>query len=166
MVEVLNINYKLHEKTINSGFSSFNFNKLINMILFFTEEGVQKTKLMKLLFYSDFLNYKRNLISMSGIPYVRLPYGPVPKDHDLLLSTVEKNEFINEYTFMNINAKSKFDDSFFNEEEIEILNQIKEYFENYGSVAISEYSYKEDGWKDTEDRDIISYDYAVTLSIE
>ncbi|KIO55135.1 hypothetical protein B4065_3985 [Caldibacillus thermoamylovorans] len=53
----------------------------------------------------------------------------------------------------------------FNKEEIEILRQVKEFFKNYGSVAISEYSHNEDGWKYTQDRDIISYDFAETLSI-
>lgn len=173
LVDVLNINYKLHEKTIDAGFGTFDLNKLINIILFFTQNGVQKTKLMKLLFYADFLNYKRNLISITGMPYVRLPYGPVPKDYDLLLSTIEKNEFIDinydfyhEYTVINIKAKQVFDDTVFNEEEINIFRFIQEHFNEYGSVAISEYSHKEDGWKNTENRDIISYDYADTLSIE
>ncbi|UCZ53724.1 DUF4065 domain-containing protein [Bacillus shivajii] len=173
LIEVLNINYKLHEKTIDSGYSSFDFYKFINMILFFTQNSVQKTKLMKLLFYADFFNYKRNMISISGMPYVRLPYGPVPKDHDLLLSTIEKNEFIdidydfiNEYTFINIKAQQEFDPSVFNEEETNILHSINEFFKDYGSVAISNYSHEEDGWKNTADRNIISYDFADTLSMQ
>ncbi|MFC7394092.1 Panacea domain-containing protein [Scopulibacillus cellulosilyticus] len=127
---------------------------------------------MKLLFYADFLNYKRNLLSMSGIPYVRLPYGPVPKDHDLLLSTIEKNkminidyEFINEYTIINIKSLQKFDDSLFSNEEIKILQNVHDFFKDYGSVSISEFSHEEDGWKNTLDRQIISYDYAETLKI-
>ncbi|WP_309856728.1 type II TA system antitoxin MqsA family protein [Bacillus sp. SLBN-46] len=173
LVEALHINYKLHEKTIDSGYSSFDLNKLINMILFFASRGVQKTKLMKLLFYTDFLNYKRNLLSMSGMPYVRLPYGPVPKDHDLLLSTIQKNEmidieyeFINDYTIINIKSLEEFDDTLFNEEELEILHQVDEHFKLYGSVAISDFSHEEEGWKNTEDREIISYDYADTLRLD
>lgn len=172
LIEALHVNYKIYEKTIASGYSPFNLNKLINMILFFTKNGVQKTKLMKLLFYADFLNYKRNLLSMSGIPYVRLPYGPVPLDHDLLLSSIEKNEmidieyeFINDYTIINIKSLKQFDDTLFNEEEIEILQQVYNHFKSYGSVAISDFSHEEDGWKNTEDREIISYDYADTLKI-
>ncbi|WP_343795231.1 type II TA system antitoxin MqsA family protein [Bacillus carboniphilus] len=173
LVEALHINYKLHEKTIESGYSSFYLNKLINMILFFASKGVQKTKLMKLLFYTDFLNYKRNLLSMSGMPYVRLPYGPVPKDHDLLISTIDKNdmidieyEFVNDYTIINIKALKEFDDTLFSEEELEILRQVNEYFNNFGSVAISNFSHEEDGWKYTDDRDIISYDYADSLKLD
>lgn len=173
LIDVLRINYKFHERTIESGYSSFDLNKLINMILFFARDGVQKTKLMKLLFYSDFLNYKRNLLSMSGIPYVKLPYGPVPKDHDLLLSTIAKNElieidyeFINDYTIISIKSLQEFDDTLFNDEEGEILQQVNDYFKNYGSVSISNFSHEEDAWKNTDDREIISYDYSDTLKID
>lgn len=173
LIGALHVNYKLHEKTIESGYSSFSLDKLINMIIFFAKNGVQKTKLMKLLFYADFLNYKRNLLSMSGIPYVRLPYGPVPKDHDLLLSTIAKNEmididyeFINDYTIISIKSLRQFDDTLFNDEEIEILQHVYEHFKGYGSVAISDFSHEEEGWKNTEDREIISYDYADILKID
>ncbi|MDA2670654.1 DUF4065 domain-containing protein [Bacillus cereus] len=173
LFEALHINYKLHEKTIESGYSSFNLIKFINMILYFAQNGVQKTKLMKLLFYTDFLNYKKNLISMSGVPYVRLPFGPVPKDHDLLISSIEKNEminidydFYNDYTIINIKAIEEFDDSLFTSDEIKILEQVKEHFKHFGSVAISDFSHEETGWKDTEDKEIISYDYADSLKID
>ncbi|MFD2370243.1 Panacea domain-containing protein [Brevibacillus sp. GCM10020057] len=39
---------------------------------------------MKLLWYSDFLRYKRTRKPISGTPYWHLPYGPVPKKHDLI----------------------------------------------------------------------------------
>lgn len=173
LIEALHINYKLHDDTIESGYVSFSLNKLLNMILYFTRNGVQKTKLMKLLFYSDFLNYKRNLVSMSGTPYVKLPHGPVPKDHDLLLSTLEKNdlintnyEFINEYTVINIESAEDFDENIFDEEELNILKQVEEHFKGFGSVAISNFSHEEDGWKLTENREVISYDYADCLKID
>jgi putative zinc finger/helix-turn-helix YgiT family protein len=169
----LQLNYKLHEKTMDAGFRTFELEKIINMIKFFSEKGVQKTKLMKLLFYSDFLFYKRNLLSMSGVPYMRLPFGPVPKDHDLLLSSIEKNEiidinyeFVNDYTLINIKSKQEFDESYFTDEELEVLNHVRKFFEGYGSVAISDFSHKEEGWKNTDDREIISYDYAGTLQID
>lgn len=173
LFKVLNVNYKSHENTIESGYRPFNLEKLINMILFFSKNGVQKTKLMKLLFYSDFLYYKRNLVSITGTPYVKFPYGPVPKDHDLLLSTIEKNQYIdieytveNDYIYNHIISKKRFDERLFNDEEINILYFIENFFKPYGSKAISEYSHQEDGWKYTQDREIISYDFAETLSLD
>lgn len=42
--EVLNANYKIHNRTIESGFKVFDIDKIINMIISFAEEGVQKNK--------------------------------------------------------------------------------------------------------------------------
>src|SRR5699024_8551618 len=162
--EILNANYKIYNRTIESGFKVFDIDKIINMIIFFAEEGVQKTKLMKLLFYSDFLSFKRNLISMSGVPYERLQFGPVPKDHDLLLSAIEKNNYIdikyeyeNEYTYIKIFSKNAIDEELFTEDEKEILLYVKEKFKNHGSVQISDHAHEELGWKETPQRNIISY---------
>lgn len=170
---VLEINYKAHEKSIESGYSSFGFKKITNLILYFSQHEVQKTKLMKLLFYTDFLNFKRNLISMTGMPYVKLPYGPVPKDYELLLSTVEKNDFINinheynnGYDYIKLKANKTFEESLFDESELTIIEYIQKKFQDFGSVDISDYSHKEKGWQKTQEREIISYDYADALSIE
>ncbi|MFC7394093.1 type II TA system antitoxin MqsA family protein [Scopulibacillus cellulosilyticus] len=43
LVDTLNVNYKLNEKTIESGYSSFNLNKLINMVLFLPKRVFKKT---------------------------------------------------------------------------------------------------------------------------
>lgn len=172
LINAINVNYKLTERTIESGYNKFDINKIIHMILFFTQKATTKTKLMKLLFYSDFLNFKRSSLSISGIPYEKLPYGPVPKDHDVLLSSIEKNEIItteyeqfNEYTYINIIATETFDPSLFTEVELNTMNFVKEEFKNYGSVSISNFSHKESGWLHTSDREIISYNYASDLQL-
>ena len=48
---------------------------------------IMKTKLLKELFYIDFLYYKKSCISITGLEYAKLPYGPVPEDFDLLLES-------------------------------------------------------------------------------
>ena len=57
------------------------------MVLFFAQKSAEllKTKLMKLLNYSDMIFYKENGISMSGLKYAHLPYGPVPDHFDMIL---------------------------------------------------------------------------------
>ena len=60
------------------------------MVLFFAHKSTEllKTKLMKLLNYSDMIFYKENGISISGARYAHLPYGPVPENFDILLGTM------------------------------------------------------------------------------
>jgi DNA-binding XRE family transcriptional regulator len=50
---------------------------------------VPKTKLAKLLYLADFSWYYKNLHSMSGMQYVRRPYGPVPDPYFRALDELE-----------------------------------------------------------------------------
>ena len=69
----------------------------------FKEQGqpLYITKLLKLLFYFDFISFKSKDNSFTGDVYFKLPYGPVPsiiKDQlDLLKDINEENEEIGEY---------------------------------------------------------------------
>lgn len=69
---------------------TFDYDKFCAMVLFFAHrcDKLLKTKLMKLLNYSDMIFYKENGISISGAKYAHLPYGPVPENFDILLGTM------------------------------------------------------------------------------
>ena len=103
IVNILTNKYLKFNNHINSGFSNFNFNKFSNIVLYFTKNisKVSKTKLMKLLFYSDFKNYKEYGLSISGIVYQHLPYGPVPFHHWLMLDALTENKVIDLKPFDN-----------------------------------------------------------------
>ena len=62
-----------------TGFRKPDMNKLAEMVLFFSEKlKPWKTKLNKLLFYTDFTNFSLSGTSMSGAIYRAMPMGPVP----------------------------------------------------------------------------------------
>jgi putative zinc finger/helix-turn-helix YgiT family protein len=61
-----------------SGYKSLNLDKLFNAVLFFCMEGVIKTVLNKLLFYSEFKHFKENTVSITGSRYARIRFGPAP----------------------------------------------------------------------------------------
>jgi hypothetical protein len=67
------------------------FEKLAAMTAYIARHGrhVYKTKLNKLLFYSDFVNYHLNGVSISGARYVHLPFGPVPDRYEQMLRNLE-----------------------------------------------------------------------------
>ena len=123
---------------------------------------------MKLLFYSDFKNYKEYGLSISGIVYQHLPYGPVPFHHWLMLDALTENKVIDLKPFDNyegeyIEPLSDLDLSLFSPEELETLESVTDFFRDFSAVEISNYSHKEDAYINTEDRDFISYDFADTL---
>ena len=163
--------YKPNEATELAGYGDFSLEKFINMILYFATNGVLKTKLMKLLWYSDFLYFKRQTVSITGATYVKYPYGPVLKDHDLTLAhlqhmnVIEVDERTNDegWTMMMIKASEPFDSTIFTEDELETMREIETHFRDYGSRKISEYAHNEMGWLETEEKQPISYKYAKEL---
>lgn len=158
--------------SIYNGFTKFAPEKLINLILILTDEGILKTKLLKEMFYCDFLTYKNTGSSITGLEYAKLPYGPVPDSFDYILNILTKSEiidyeveFINNYESHCIIKKQEIDEAIFSEEEIKIINKIKNYFKEYSSSDIVNYSHKEKAFIESEKLDKIKYDYAFNIEI-
>lgn len=155
-----------------NGFTKFSMEKLKAVVTFLTGNGIHKTKLLKELFYTDFKCYKMFGYSMTGLEYARIPYGPVPDNFEIILQELEKNEIIDYKKIIHENyeediLKSKVgnDFSILDEEEINILNSVKDYFLSFNVSSIVEFSHNENAYKNTNPADLISYEYAFDLQI-
>lgn len=155
-----------------SGYRKLNTQKLLGVILFFCDRGQLKTKLNKLLFYADFKHFKENVVSITGAHYIHLQYGPAPDDYDYyfaelararLLDVVE--EAYGEYTGFKCVTRNVPDLSIFEQSELDSLIEVKEYFKNFGSAEIMDFSHEEVGYKSTNAGESISYLYAQDLKI-
>lgn len=158
-----------------NGFKGFDYEKLCAMVLFFAHKGtgLLKTKLMKLLNYSDMIFYKENGVSISGLKYAHLPYGPVPDNFDMILGRMAAEhlahiEVIYDGTYEKHQVIPECDipEGVLSESEIEVLDRIYEKFKSFGSVEISEYSHKEKGYNATKTGQIISYAYAKDIQLD
>ena len=157
-----------------NGFKGFDYEKLCAMVLFFSHksEGLLKTKLMKLLNYSDMIFYKENGLSISGLKYAHLPYGPVPDNFDMILGKMAADhiahiEVLYDGAYENHQVVPECDvpEGTLSDEEIEVLERIYEKFKNFGSVEISNYSHREKGYNATKTGQIISYAYAMDIQL-
>jgi putative zinc finger/helix-turn-helix YgiT family protein len=157
-----------------SGFQKFNISKLFNSILFFCRDGLTKTKLNKLLFYSDFKHFKEYTLSITGVRYARLPFGPVPDNYDYYFATLiheEKAIRVDEVIYSENASGEVFysermpDLSIFSDSELKILASIKEHFKDFSAKMISDFSHQERGYKETPTGRLISYDYAQYLQV-
>ena len=158
----------------DNGFKGFDYEKLCAMVLFFAHksEGLLKTKLMKLLNYSDMVFYKENGLSISGLKYAHLPYGPVPDNFDMILGKMASDhiahiEVIYDGAYENhqVIPEREFPEGTLSDEEIEVLERVYEKFKNFGSVEISSYSHREKGYNSTKTGQIISYAYAKDIQL-
>ena len=157
-----------------NGFKGFDYEKLCAMVLFFAHKsaGLLKTKLMKLLNYSDMIFYKENGISISGLRYAHLPYGPAPENFDILLGTMAADHiahievfYDNGYEKHQVVPEKEMPKNVLSKEELDVLNRIYTKFEKFGSAEISNYSHKEKGYVETKKGEIISYAYAKDIEL-
>ncbi len=157
-----------------NGCRAFDYDKFCAMVLFFAHKSTEllKTKLMKLLNYSDMIFYKENGISISGTRYAHLPYGPVPENFDILLGTMTADHIVhievvydNGYERHQVIPEKDMPQDVLSENELVVLNRIYNKFASFGSADISNYSHKEKGYMETKKGEIISYVYAKYIEL-
>ena len=84
-----NFKFNTYQPSVYSGYKKLNLDKVYAAIIFFCSEvGVFKTKLNKLMFYADFKSFKESAISITGLQYAKLPFGPVPDNYDHYIATL------------------------------------------------------------------------------
>jgi len=160
---------------IFSGYRRFNLERFETAIQYFCKdlEFVSKTKLNKLIWYFDFLSFKENSISATGLVYENMHYGPTPVHYQSLLDYLESTGNIEVYEIILNEEKSIIGDYFrstidpdiniFNSREREYLRNICKLFSNLNAKQISELSHSEDAWKKTKLKELISYKWAKSL---
>lgn len=161
--------------SVYTGFKLFDMEKLKNAILFFAslEPNLLKTKLLKLLWYSDFLSFKRHGIGITGTTYVHLPLGPVPDNYSLMLGILQEAGYIKIEPIIKKNHPGElvkpvscFPDNYFSQEELETIKEVQKKFQSWGSRRISDYSHSEEAYKNTVEGEKISYHFAENLSLD
>ena len=113
-----------------------------------------RTKLAKLLYFSDFRHYRKHGVSITGIDYTCRPQGPVPSTfYDSLrhlVSTgavVELEREIGDYQEKRPTAVRSADLSTFSAEEISTVDWVIREYGRLNAVQLSELSHKEPGWR-------------------
>jgi transcriptional regulator with XRE-family HTH domain len=149
-----------------NGYKTPNETKVAMMISYFSSSIPQlfKTKLNKLLFYSDFLNYRHTGYSISGIAYRAIQMGPVPAEYDKLYIKLVDDKLVDlEYVkfsagYGEVLTGSIFDKDSFTTTEINSMDKVIEKFGSKTTNEMVNASHLELGWIDNQDsRNIISY---------
>jgi len=161
-----------YEASEQSGYRRLDLAKLFNAILYFCKGGVLKTKLNKLLFYADFKHFKDYVVSITGVRYAHIPFGPAPDKYALYFATLVENgairveeEIFGEFVGEEFISVTEPDLSLFSDSELRILATVKEYFKDFTAKRIKDFSHDEKAYKETASGDIISYEYASDLKL-
>lgn len=159
-----------------SGYRKPNLEKLTEMVVYITERMQPwKTQMNKLLFYVDFLNFKRTCYSMSGGLYRAIDMGPVINNYNSIFDHIAINNNID--IFSTEFPTGAIGDQFkprsersckievFSDSELSVLDEVIEKFRKLKTTELVEISHKEKAWlENIGDKKIISYKYAFDLS--
>ena len=162
--------YEGTARSIENGYGEFNHRKIEEMVIFLSEGGIFPIKLNKKMFYSDFLHFKRHGISISGLRYQAIQFGPVPVHYctiyDHIPGLYRKTEFISNCETTTLIATQKPDLSVFNEKELHTLREINDRLSPLSTKEIISLSHKEAGWiNHYPDKSIIPFSDAYLLSL-
>lgn len=158
-----------------TGYRQPNLGKFTEMVVFFTQKLKPfKTKMNKLLFYADFLNYKRNCCSISGIQYQAIQMGPVPYKfqsvYEYLVDSdcvaIKNIDFPRGYTGVQFipNERHILNKELFSVNELKVMEAVATAFKDKNATEISEISHQESGWINNEQKkNVIDYNDAFEL---
>lgn len=160
-----------------TGYKRTNKEKIGNLLVSFIreckDEFNDRLKLNKLLFYTDFLSYKMLGLSMTGLTYRAIDYGPVPTCYDNIYNYFENEGLISsKWIKSNDNTaketfvtESIFDENLFSDIEKKVLEIIINKFTDIPSWDLVEISHKEKAWIDLHsERKLINYQqYAFSI---
>lgn len=161
---------------IETGYRLPNIEKFTAMVQYFASHCQPfKTKMNKLLFYSDFLMFKETGRSISGIRYAAINYGPVPNNFQSIYEYLSNNNSIDiQYLHyksgstgekINMPVKVKMNIDLLSEHELDVLKRVLNKFLKSNTNQIVEYSHLEKAWTDhAQSKSIISYKYAFDLN--
>ena len=163
-----------HMADVYSGYRKPNLARFTEMTVFFAQYvKPYKTKLNKLLFYSDFLNYKLTCYSISGVRYKAIQMGPVPSNFNSVFEflankgeiDINYKEFQEGYGEQFVAKKGRpFNRDVFSSTELAVLQTVAKKFKNGTTNKIIDISHSEVGWqKNQKQKGNISYDYAFEL---
>lgn len=162
---------------VYSGYRIPNLEKFTEMVIYFsTTLQPYKTKMNKLLFYSDFAMFKESSFSISGMRYAAIDRGPVPNNFQSIFEYLANNndisirttEFPQGYSGEQFTPQKSrpFNAELFTELELKVLEKVANIFESTSTNDIINTSHLEDAWiKNEKIKSLISYEFAFNLQL-
>lgn len=127
-------------------------------------EECQVKRLNKEMFYSVFLHFKKYGISISGLRYQAIEFGPVPVHYRTIYDNIDGLEqiisLVSDHEVVKLQSDG-YDPGIFSESERSILTRIHDRLAAMTTKEVVELSHKEPAWlKNHASKSIIPYSEA------
>jgi len=153
-----------------NGFMPYQKDLVKKSILFFAQNKISMTRLMKGLFFLDFNHYRKNAVSLTGLTYWKYEHGPFNKVlYECVAELVEEGSLQaeemqkNGETFSLYSLGSKPGLDAFDREQKALLEAIGKYLSDSDAQNVSNDSHDEQAWKETPLFQPISYVHALNM---
>ena len=159
---------KFEKNDVLTGRTILSITKACYMIDFFARNctNLFKVKLMKLLWYSDALSYKRYGHTISGLVYQHKPMGALPVGHYDLIALVPHEEIQDqEAVSYRILPFSYIKEDVLTTEEIDVLSTILHIFKTMTGQELADYMHKEVAYIQTAENAYIPFSLAEKIAI-
>lgn len=156
--------------SVYSGYRSLSSGKIsaaIDMIM--PVGGISVSKMNKLLFYADFINYRRHGYGITGIAYHALPSGPVPDSWPLLYGTLsgvklEESVYPDGNVGIMLRKETPSESDTLNGQEVRTIEYVCARFSGLNERELMTVCHKEKAWTEgRKNASGISYRWAFEL---
>lgn len=158
-----------------TGYKKPDLNKFANVVKRIAEKAKPfKTSLNKMLFYVDFLHYKKFGISVTGCEYKAIQMGPVPNWFESTFEKLAQAQAFDIQHYLledgNIGVQfvarkdNPFEETLFTKEEIETIDEVVRLMGKKRAKDLIDLSHEEIAWlKNHKEKKLIEYHYAFKL---
>ncbi|MBR4437964.1 MAG: DUF4065 domain-containing protein [Bacteroidales bacterium] len=153
-----------------NGFACRSLERLKNILLYVLENcnDVFITKMNKILFYIDFLSYKKYGSAITGLSYRAIDYGPVPERWERVYCQFDeisqKPDRKNNLEGFILTSSCKADLSAFTEKEMAVMKLVCSELGAKNASQLSTLSHKEEAWaKHKDKKELIPFDEAFSI---
>lgn len=159
---------------VSRGFRPFEYRRFAQVVghIAVSVPNLFKTKLAKLLWLCDFYYCAQSGVSITGLAYSRLPYGPAPDQYQLLLGFLESDGVITltphefeSYGGDTVAVKEDPGISELDDEETEAIDRVIAQYGHLSSKELSDRSHLEPSWRDRPDGEDLPYSEASSVKM-
>ncbi|MFA5636624.1 MAG: type II TA system antitoxin MqsA family protein [Anaerovoracaceae bacterium] len=171
LIDSIKAIYTRYEGEEETGGVALNLTKVVDMINYLATKvnNLHKVKLMKMLWYSDALHFKRYGKAISGLAYSALPMGAVPEGHEqiMLLEGVSfDTTFYGDKIAYRFYPVPGFEIKELNQSEIDTMDQVISGLGNLNTEEIINKMHEEEAYQCTGSNCVIPFSLAAKLALE
>ena len=154
------------EPSDSNGFVMLNIDKIEAAISYIAEKvsNLFKVKLMKMLWYSDALSYKKNGCAITGLVYRHNEMGALPVGHYSLMNlenlSVQEEVSVNYDSMLHVYPTKGMDYSILSDDDREVLDTVIMKFKGFNAKEIVDYMHEEKAYRETKQGEIIPFSLA------